>query len=103
MEIFEQLGGVDLHIDAAEVAAMSDTEDAYLRVLQALQHHELVFTSSDTDATEESTASSDWGWGALTQGELSVTRVPGSHISMMTRPHVQTLAQRLRELTAGKT
>jgi thioesterase domain-containing protein/acyl carrier protein len=147
VQVFEELGGVDLHIDAAELSAMGDTEAAYLRVLQALQHHELIFTSSDTvqalrywvqvyratvfghasyrcnqalqcaihllRAAEQPAASgdtdppggwiasADWGWGALTQGALSVTQVPGSHISMMTQPHVQTLAQLLHGLLAG--
>ena len=147
VEVFEELGGIDLQISAGELAAMDDTEAAYARVLQALQREELVFTASDTvqalhhwvevyrttvdghagyrcsqalrcaihllraseqapEQTGEQAAAAwaarpDWGWGPLTESGLSVSAVPGSHISMMTQPHVQTLALRLVELLSG--
>lgn len=48
VQVFEELGGVDLQIGVGELAVRGDTEAAYARVLQALQRQELVFTASDT-------------------------------------------------------
>jgi thioesterase domain-containing protein len=39
----------------------------------------------------------DLGWGTLALGGVDIVDVPGDHISMMQPPHVQTLAERLRE------
>ena len=144
VQVFEQLGGVDLQIGAGELAALGTTEAAYARVLQALQRHDLVFTSGDTvqslrywvqvyratvsghsayqtrqpircpiqllrasehqapqpdhpDAAPAWLAGPDWGWAELTQAGVQVRMVPGSHITMMTRPHVQVLARVLQE------
>lgn len=36
---------------------------------------------------------SDWGWSDLTQAGVRVQFVPGTHITMMTSPHVRTLAE----------
>jgi thioesterase domain-containing protein len=48
VQVFEELGGVDLQIRPGELAVLGDTEAAYARVLQALQQRELVFTAQDT-------------------------------------------------------
>ncbi|HEU4328582.1 MAG TPA: amino acid adenylation domain-containing protein [Roseiflexaceae bacterium] len=37
------------------------------------------------------------GWSALIEGPITCCRVPGDHISMLARPHVETLAARLAE------
>ncbi len=44
------------------------------------------------------------GWGSLVTGDLEVYHVPGDHIGIITEPHVQVLAARLRdclELSTG--
>jgi thioesterase domain-containing protein/acyl carrier protein len=42
---------------------------------------------------------SDWdlGWGCLTAGGLDIETISGDHISMFREPHVQILAQKLKE------
>jgi thioesterase domain-containing protein len=37
-----------------------------------------------------------WGWGPFAAGPVAVHWVPGDHITMMTKPHVQVLAERLK-------
>ncbi|MEH2062640.1 MAG: amino acid adenylation domain-containing protein [Nostoc sp.] len=37
-----------------------------------------------------------WGWSAFSSEPVDVQFVPGSHVTMMTQPHVQVLAERLK-------
>ena len=37
-----------------------------------------------------------WGWGQFSEEPVEVHVVPGDHITMMTDPHVQVLAERLK-------
>lgn len=37
------------------------------------------------------------GWGGYTEGKVRAVTVPGTHLTMFTEPHVETLAHRLRE------
>jgi len=37
-----------------------------------------------------------WGWGQFSEGPVEVHVVPGDHLTMMTEPHVQVLAERLK-------
>ncbi|MBA3570626.1 MAG: hypothetical protein H0W34_01355 [Pyrinomonadaceae bacterium] len=37
-----------------------------------------------------------WGWGQFSEEPVEVHVVPGDHITMMTEPHVQVLAERLK-------
>lgn len=41
-----------------------------------------------------------WGWQNLCQDFVKVYRVPGDHITMMTQPHIQILAERLNSCLA---
>ena len=38
-----------------------------------------------------------WGWNQFSDGEVEIHTVPGSHLSMMNKPHVEVLAQKLRK------
>ncbi len=38
-----------------------------------------------------------WGWNQFSDGEVEIYTVPGSHISMMSEPHVKVLAQQLQK------
>ena len=42
-----------------------------------------------------------WGWGPFAAGPAAVHWVPGDHITMMTKPYVQVLADRLRACLAA--
>jgi amino acid adenylation domain-containing protein/non-ribosomal peptide synthase protein (TIGR01720 family) len=42
-----------------------------------------------------------WGWDPLAAEPVVVHRIPGDHITMMTEPHVQVLADRLRDCLAA--
>jgi amino acid adenylation domain-containing protein len=39
----------------------------------------------------------DWGWSQYTSGPVDIHVVPGDHYTMMSQPHVQVLAEKLRE------
>ena len=60
-----------------------------------------LFRAQETDSQQEN--SSDlfqdlaWGWNQFSDREVEIYTVPGSHISMMTKPHVQVLAQQLQK------
>ena len=38
-----------------------------------------------------------WGWNNFSDGEVEIYTVPGSHLSMMSEPHVKVLAQQLQK------
>jgi amino acid adenylation domain-containing protein len=38
-----------------------------------------------------------WGWSQFADGEVEVHFVPGTHISMLSKPHVKVLAQKLQK------
>jgi thioesterase domain-containing protein len=42
-----------------------------------------------------------WGWGPFGAEPVAVHWVPGDHITMMTKPYVQLLADRLRACLAA--
>lgn len=42
-----------------------------------------------------------WGWDPFAAGPMAVHWVPGDHITMMTKPYVQVLADRLRACLAA--
>jgi len=37
-----------------------------------------------------------WGWSSMASGPVQVHMVPGDHITMLTSPHTEVLAERLR-------
>jgi thioesterase domain-containing protein/acyl carrier protein len=49
------------------------------------------------DYPELSEPAPDWGWNEFSDGETEIHYVPGSHLSMMTKPNVQILAKKLQE------
>jgi amino acid adenylation domain-containing protein len=68
-----------------------------------------LFRSQDIGSEEENSTnferedSSDlekdpaWGWNQFSHGAVEIHTVPGDHLSMMTKPHVQVLAQQLQK------
>ncbi len=42
------------------------------------------------------------GWGDLTTGHLQVVDVPGDHLVLLEEPHVNVVAQKIREAMAGR-
>ncbi|MEJ2406195.1 MAG: amino acid adenylation domain-containing protein [Candidatus Thiodiazotropha sp.] len=53
----------------------------------------------DDDKTQRSSRiaeSASWGWEAFCTGKISIDIIPGDHITMLSEPHVQTLAERLK-------
>ena len=54
--------------------------------------------TQEPDAAEAlSDNRSHWGWGAHTQASVNEITVPGTHMTMMARPQVQTLAEAIRD------
>jgi len=39
----------------------------------------------------------DWGWSQYAEGSVDILMVPGDHHTMMSQPHVQVLAEKLRK------
>lgn len=65
--------------------------DGNLTLLRAKEIH-----VEDTGIQINLVADDDtWGWNQLVKGEVDVRIVPGDHITMMTEPHVHTLALEL--------
>ncbi|MBC6433148.1 amino acid adenylation domain-containing protein, partial [Nostoc sp. HG1] len=60
--------------------------------------------ASETSAVEESNSEvlseilqdSTWGWSKFSTEPVDIHFVPGNHVTMMTQPHVQVLAERLK-------
>ena len=60
--------------------------------------------ASETSAVEESNSEviseilqdSTWGWSKFSSEPVDIHFVPGNHVTMMTQPHVQILAERLK-------
>ncbi|WP_442935875.1 amino acid adenylation domain-containing protein [Nostoc sp.] len=60
--------------------------------------------ASETSAVEESNSEviseilqdSTWGWSKFSTEPMDIHFVPGNHVTMMTQPHVQILAERLK-------
>lgn len=46
----------------------------------------------DTEIYKETT----WGWDRITSGSVEVDYIPGDHITMMTKPYVQILSEKLK-------
>ena len=55
------------------------------------------FDSRAFDSSARSDVEPTLGWSALSLQPVEVHEVPGDHISMMTEPHVQALAARLKD------
>lgn len=60
-----------------------------------------LFRASEAMVSDESYTSPDldssWGWDEYAAGEVQVHIVSGNHLTMMTEPHVNELAAKLRE------
>jgi thioesterase domain-containing protein len=41
------------------------------------------------------------GWGVLAAGGVRVVEVPGTHLNMVSSPHVETLALRIKDCLNG--
>ena len=57
--------------------------------------HHLFRVQDKTSGADESESEGQrpaWGWGKYTHADVIEHRVPGAHFTMMTAPHVQTLA-----------
>jgi len=57
----------------------------------------IVFRAMDREQFEAYDTDPQFGWGELAVGGLEVHDVPGDHIGILKEPHVQVLAERLRE------
>ncbi|HUN44157.1 MAG TPA: amino acid adenylation domain-containing protein [Acetobacteraceae bacterium] len=49
------------------------------------------------DPTLDEVLGPAWGWNDLALGEMDIATVPGNHLTMMTEPHVQAVADQLRQ------
>jgi thioesterase domain-containing protein len=60
-----------------------------------------LFRAQDMDSLPEPLADllqdPAWGWNQFSDREVEIYTVPGNHTSMMTKPHVQILAQHLQK------
>jgi thioesterase domain-containing protein len=56
-----------------------------------------VFESDSSFNTESMETGTDTGWASLTKGKVSVRKISGNHVAILTQPHVQTFAKILKE------
>jgi thioesterase domain-containing protein len=66
-----------------------------------------LFRAQEVNSQQENSShlfqDSAWGWNQFSDGEVEIHTVPGSHISMMSEPHVKVLAEKLRaSITKGQ-
>ncbi|MEM6406618.1 MAG: hypothetical protein AAF669_08545, partial [Pseudomonadota bacterium] len=138
LQVFTELTGHATPYALAELHAQGDQAPA--QVLSWSQHHQIVFTETDTTTTlqrwvqtyrattqghsryqaraqltcpihlfrvsektyepDATAAFSDdrphWGWNMHTQAQVHEIHVPGTHVTMMARPQVCTLAASIR-------
>ncbi len=55
-----------------------------------------VVEESNSEVISEILQDSTWGWSKFSTEPVDIHFVPGNHVTMMTQPHVQVLAERLK-------
>jgi thioesterase domain-containing protein len=73
---------------------MTNTRIRYLPPEDILKTRIALLRASEPP--EEHIIEPTWGWGPFAAGPVAVHWVPGDHITMMTKPYVQVLAERLK-------
>jgi aspartate racemase len=62
-----------------------------------LESRAVMFRSRDSAVAHLHVIDGKMGWGGLFAGGLEIIETPGDHMSLLTTPHVETLAARLQE------
>ncbi len=62
----------------------------------------VLFRAQDQVWGEDDTLGEDWNWGQCTSGEMQVRWTPGTHVNMLSEPHVKDFAAQLRHLLDSK-
>jgi thioesterase domain-containing protein/acyl carrier protein len=76
---------------AARYRPSCDPLPVALTLFRAQERDEQLNNSGESDADE------NLGWSAFISPPIDLVRVPGTHITMMTEPHVRVLGQALQE------
>lgn len=71
-------------------------QQVYPTRIALLRSSEASVEDSASELPSEILHDAVWGWGEFSAEPVDIHFVPGNHITMMTQPHVQVLAERLR-------
>ncbi|BAZ09555.1 amino acid adenylation domain-containing protein [Calothrix sp. NIES-4071] len=71
-------------------------QQVYPTPITLLRSSETSFEEPTSELPSEILQDSAWGWGKFSAEPVDVYFAPGNHTTMMTPPHVQVLAERLR-------
>jgi amino acid adenylation domain-containing protein len=71
-------------------------QEVYPTRITLLRASEVHLEEAASDELSEILRHPTWGWGELSAEPVEIHVVPGDHITMMTEPHVQVLAEQLR-------
>lgn len=89
-----------LHIFKTNVEALRNYRPRrysnHITLFRAREAPENTFDNSPFDSSLSSDVEPTLGWSALSSHPVDVHDVPGDHISMITEPHVQSLAAKLK-------
>ncbi|MEO1377483.1 MAG: hypothetical protein AAFW70_25030, partial [Cyanobacteria bacterium J06635_10] len=60
-----------------------------------------LFRAKEVDSEQQDSSTlfqePTWGWNQFSSKEVEIHIVPGNHISMMSEPHVQVLAEKMQQ------
>jgi thioesterase domain-containing protein/acyl carrier protein len=71
-------------------------QQVYPTRITLLRSSEASVEEPTSELPSEILQDSAWGWGKFSTQPVDIYYVPGNHITMMTQPHVEVLAERLR-------
>ena len=95
-------GGIDAQLSQLREEAYENAINHWDKIAEACDGDVVLFRASDTSDYPGVTLAPDLGWGRLVRGKLSIHDVPGTHIGMLSPPHVQRLAAVMRQYLSGQ-
>ena len=92
----------EMTIDLKEYVTWSENHEASIRYNPEPYAGEVMLFKSDQTLQEvDNITDPQLGWGEVSLGGVEIINCPGDHVSMLTDPHVETVANKLRQAIAG--
>ena len=92
----------EMTIDLKEYVTWSENHEASIRYNPEPYAGKVILFKSDQTLQEvDNIKDPQLGWGEVALGGVEIINCPGDHVSMLTDPHVETVANKLRQAIAG--
>ncbi len=92
----------DMSIAFKEYVTWRENHEASIRYNPEPYAGKVILFKSDHTSTEiDNIKDPQLGWGEVSLGGVEIINCPGDHVSMLTDPHVETVANKLRQAIAG--